>query len=99
MKNQELLQQAIAKLPKEELFEIFPLTDRLLFEVKKSWLGKMMMITFINDKNQRVTYNHDEVLNAMLHELSTISSWINGGVFRSRDIPENVRFLAKIDNL
>ena len=100
MTNQELLQQAIAKLSKEELLAIYPPIQRANFVVRKSWLGRNQTITFINNKNQRVTYNHDEVLNVMLPKLSIMPCWIKREYWsQSTDMPANVRHLAEIINL
>ena len=100
MTNQELLQQAIAKLSKEELLAIYPPIERANFVVRKSWLGRNQTITFINNKNQRVTYNHDEVLNVMLPKLSIMPCWIKREYWsQSTDMPANVRSLATIENL
>jgi hypothetical protein len=100
MTNQELLQQSIAKLSKEELLLIYPPIERANFVVRKSWLGRNQKITFINNKNQRVTYNHDEVLNVMLPKLSIMPCWIKREYWsQSTDMPSNVRSLAAIENL
>jgi hypothetical protein len=100
MTNQELLQQAIAKLSKEELLLIYPPIERANFVVRKSWLGRNQTITFINNKKQRVTYNHDEVLNAMLPKLSIMPCWIKREYWsQSTDMPATVRNLATIEQL
>jgi hypothetical protein len=64
------LNEAIAKLSKKELSEIFPPITRKNFVVRKSWYGRNQIITFVNNKKQKVTYNHDEVLKVMLPKLS-----------------------------
>jgi hypothetical protein len=100
MNNSELLQQAIAKLSKEELLLIYPPVTRANFVVRKSWLGRNQVITFINNKNQRVTYNHDEVLNVMLPKLSIMPCWIKRAYWsQSTDMPSTVRHLATIEKL
>jgi hypothetical protein len=100
MNNQELLQQAIAKLSTEELALIYPPIERANFVVRKNWLGRNQVITFINNKNQKVTYNHDEVLNVMLPKLSIMPCWIKRQYWsQSTDMPSNVRHLANIENL
>ena len=100
MNNSELLQQAIAKLSKEELALIYPPIERANFVVRKNWLGRNQVITFINNKNQRVTYNHDEVLNVMLPKLSIMPCWIKREYWsQSTDMPSNVRHLASIEVL
>ena len=34
------------------------------FVIRKSLIGKNTIITFVNKKNETVTYNHDDVYNA-----------------------------------
>jgi len=100
MTNKELLQQAISKLTKEELQAIYPPIERANFVVRKSWLGRNQVITFVNKKNQRVTYNHDEVLNVMLPKLSIMPCWIKREYWsQSTDMPKDVRNLATIEQL
>lgn len=100
MKNSELLAQAIAKLSTEELALIYPAIERKNFVVRKNWLGRNQTITFVNNKNQKITYNHDEVLKVMLPKLSIMPCWIKREYWsQSTDMPANVRHLAKIENL
>ena len=100
MTNQELLQQAIAKLSKEELMAIYPPIERANFVVRKSWLGRNQTITFINNKKEKVTYNHDEVLNAMLPKLSIMPCWNKRGYWsQSTNMPSTVRNLATFEKL
>lgn len=100
MTNKELLQNAIAKLSQEELALIYPPIERANFVVRKSWLGRNQTITFVNKKNQRVTYNHDEVLNVMLPKLSIMPCWIKREYWsQSTDMPKDVRSLATIEQL
>ena len=33
------------------------------FVIRKSLIGKNTIITFVNNKNKKVSYNHDEVYN------------------------------------
>jgi predicted KAP-like P-loop ATPase len=100
MNNKELLQQAISKLSKEELAAIYPPIQRANFVVRKSWLGRNQVITFVNNKNQRITYNHDEVLKVMLPKLSIMPCWIKREYWsQSTDMPANVRYLATVEVL
>ncbi len=100
MTKQELMTQAMAKLSSEELKAIFPPMERKNFVVRKSWLGRNQIITFKNNKNQIMTYNHDEVLNAMLPKLSIMPCWIKRGYWsQSTNMPLNVRHLATIEEL
>jgi len=98
--NKELLQEAIAKLTPEELALIYPPIERANFVVRKSWYGRNQTITFINNKNQRVTYKHDEVLDVMLPRLSIMPCWIKREYWsQSTDMPSNVRHLATVEQL
>jgi len=97
MTNQELITNAIANMSNEEKALIFPPIERKNFVVRKSWLGRNQIITFTNNKNQVVTYNHDEVLNAMLPKLSIMPCWIKRGYWsQSTNMPSNVRHLAEM---
>jgi predicted KAP-like P-loop ATPase len=91
MSNSKLT-EAISKLSKSELSEIFPPIERKNFVVRKSWYGRNQIITFVNNKNQKITYNHDEVLKVMLPKLSIMPCWIKRGYWsQSTDMPSNVR--------
>jgi len=98
--NSSKLQQSISKLSKSELSEIFPPITRKNFVVRKSWLGRNQIITFVNNKNQKVTYNHDEVLKVMLPKLNIMPCWIKRGYWsQSTDMPSNTRdiVLERVD--
>ncbi len=91
MTNKELLNNAIANLS-----AIFPAITRKNFVVRKSWLGRNQVITFVNKKNVQVTYNHDEVLNLMLPKLNIMPCWIKRGYWsQSTDMPSNTRHLSE----
>ena len=91
MKN-EAINAAIAKMSKKQLAEIFPPIERKNFVVRKSWLGRNQIITFTNNKGQRVTYNHDEALKVMLPKLNILPCWKKRGYWsQSTDAPMNVR--------
>ena len=95
MSNQELITQALTNMSNEEKSLIFPPITRKNFVVRKSWLGRNQMITFINNKNQEVTYNHDEVLQLMLPKLNIMPCWIKRGYWsQSTNLPVNVRHLG-----
>jgi hypothetical protein len=95
MSNQEMITNAIAQMSNEEKALIFPPIVRKNFVVRKSWLGRNQVITFTNNKKQVCTYNHDEVLNAMLPKLSIMPCWIKRGYWsQSTNLPSNVRHLA-----
>jgi len=98
--SKELISEAIAALSPEQLALIYPPIERANFVVRKSWLGRNQIITFVNNKNQRVTYNHDEVLKVMLPKLSIMPCWIKREYWsQSTDMPANVRHLATIEKL
>jgi len=100
MTNQELITQAIANMTNEEKAKIFPPIERKNFVVRKSWLGRNQIITFVNNKNQKVTYNHDEVLKVMLPKLNIMPCWIKRGYWsQSTNLPTNVRHLAEFEEL
>lgn len=105
MKNQEvnpkeLLRQQIEQMSDEQKALIYPPITRSNFVVRKNWLGRNQIITFVNNKNQRVTYNHDEVLKVMLPKLSIMPCWIKREYWsQSTDMPTNVRHLATIETL
>ena len=87
-----ILNQAIAKLSKKELKEIFPPITRKNFVVRKSWYGRGQVITFTNNKNQKITDNHDEVLKIMLPKLNIMPCWLKRGYWsQSTDMPSNTR--------
>ena len=86
------LNNAINKLSKKELADIFPPITRKNFVVRKSWYGRGQVITFTNNKKQKITYNHDEVLKVMLPKLSIMPCWLKRGYWsQSTDMPTNVR--------
>jgi hypothetical protein len=100
MTNQELITQAIANMTNEEKAKIFPPIERKNFVVRKSWLGRNQIITFVNNKNQKVTYNHDVILEAMLPKLNIMPCWIKRGYWsQSTNLPTNVRHLAEFEEL
>ncbi len=90
--SNEKLNEAISKLSKKELKEIFPPITRRNFVVRKSWFGRNQIITFVNNKNEKVTYNHDEVLKVMLPKLNIMPCWLKRGYWsQSTRMPSNVR--------
>lgn len=100
MTNKELINQAIANMSDSDKAQVFPPITRKNFVVRKSWLGRNQVITFVNNKKQTVTYNHDEVLNQMLPKLSILPCWIKRGYWsQSTNLPTTVRHLADITEL
>ena len=90
--NINKLNQSISKLSKKELAEIFPPIQRNNFVVRNNWLGRNQIITFINNKHEMITYNHDEVLKIMLPKLKLMPCWIKRKYWsQSTDMPSNVR--------
>ena len=90
--NKTLLNNAISKLSKKELAEIFPPITRNNFVVRENWFGRNQIITFVNNKGQQITYNHDEVLKVMLPKLKLMPCWIKRKYWsQSTDMPSNVR--------
>ena len=90
--NINKLNQSISKLSKKELAEIFPPIQRNNFVVRNNWLGRNQIITFINNKHEMITYNHDEVLKVMLPKLKLMPCWIKRGYWsQSTDVPSNTR--------
>ena len=100
MNNQELITNAIAKMSNEEKSLIFPPIERKNFVVRESWMNRNQVITFVNNKNQRVTYNHDVILEAMLPKLKFQACWLKRKYWsQSTNLPTNVRHLATIEEL
>jgi len=92
MTKSELLTNAIANMTNEQKAEIFPPITRKNFVVRESWLGRNQVITFTNNKGQKITYNHDEALKVMLPKLSILPCWAKRGYWsQSTDAPIIVR--------
>ena len=97
MNTNEILSNALKTMSNEEKAKIFPPITRKNFVVRDSWLGRNQIITFINNKNQKVTYNHDTILEAMLPKLQLQACWIKRKYWsQSTNLPSNVRHLAEI---
>ena len=45
------------------------------FVVRKSLIGKNVIITFTNKKGKEITYNHDKVYEIMKSKLTTLPCW------------------------
>ena len=91
--QKELIRQQIEAMTDEQKLAIFPPITRKNFVVRKSWLGRNQIITFVNNKNQTITYNHDEALKVMLPKLSIMPCWIKRGYWsQSTDMPAILRF-------
>tara|TARA_R110002072_G_scaffold91548_1_gene204137 strand:+ start:178 stop:498 length:321 start_codon:yes stop_codon:yes gene_type:complete len=97
MTTNELMQNALKNMTNEEKAAIWPPLVRKNFVVRDSWLGRNQQITFINNKNQTVTYCHDTILRAMLPKLQLQACWIKRKYWsQSTNLPSNVRHLATI---
>lgn len=93
----ELMQEMLANLSDEQKAMMFPPLTRKNFVVRESWLGRNQIITFTNNKNVTVSYNHDEVLKVMLPQLSISPCWIKRKYWsQSTDAPMIVRHLMKV---
>ena len=103
--SNELLQNALKSMSNEDKAKIFPPIERKNFVVRKNWLGRNQVITFNTKPTKtkpsvRVTYNHDEVLNAMLPKLQFQACWLKRKYWsQSTNLPTNVRHLATIEEL
>ena len=97
MTTNEIMKNAYKTMSNEEKAKVWPPITRKNFVVRDSWLGRNQIITFINNKNQTVTYNHDEVLELMLPKLQLQACWIKRKYWsQSTNLPTNVRHLAEI---
>ena len=102
MSNQELITSAIANMSNEEKSLIFSTITRANFVVRKSSLGRNQVITFNSKATKtkpsvKVTYNHDDVLNAMLPKLNISPNWLKRGYWsQSTNLPTSVRHLGEI---
>jgi|TARA_R110002073_G_scaffold138175_1_gene287364 hypothetical protein len=97
MTTNELMQKALKTMSNKEKAAIWPPLTRKNFVVRESWLGRNQQITFINNKNQTVTYCHDTILNAMLPKLQLQACWIKRKYWsQSTNLPSTVRHLATI---
>ena len=100
MSTNEIMQKALKSMSNEEKAAIWPPLVRKNFVVRESWLGRNQIITFINNKNQKVTYNHDKILNAMLPKLRLQACWIKRKYWsQSTNLPSTVRHLAEIKDI
>lgn len=100
MSTNEILSKALKTMSNEEKAKVFPPITRKNFVVRESWMNRNQVITFVNNKNQRVTYNHDVILEAMLPKLKFQACWLKRKYWsQSTNLPTNVRHLATIEEL
>ena len=93
----EMMTEIMNNLSPEQKAAMYPPMTRKNFVVRKSWLGRNQTITFVNNKNEVMTYNHDEVLELMLPKLSIQPCWIKRGYWsQSTNMPMVTRHLATI---
>ena len=98
--SNEILQNALKSMSNEDKAKIFPPIERKNFVVRESWMNRNQIITFVYNKNQRVTYNHDVILEAMLPKLKFQACWLKRKYWsQSTNLPTNVRHLATIEEL
>lgn len=96
MTTAELMKNALSTMSNEDKAKIWPPIERKNFVVRESWHGRNQIITFVNNKNQTVTYCHDTVLEAMLPKLQLQACWIKRKYWsQSTNLPSNVRHLAE----
>ena len=96
----ELMTEMLSNLSEDQKRLMFPPITRKNFVVRESWMNRNQVITFINNKNQEVTYNHDVVLEAMLPKLQFQACWLKRKYWsQSTNLPTNVRHLADIVQL
>ena len=95
--NKTKLNNAISKLSKTELSEIFPPITRNNFVVRDNWYGRNQIITFVNNKGQQITYNHDEVYNIMKSTLDKLPCFIKYNSYTSStNVPVSVRSVVEV---
>ena len=100
MTTNEIMKNAYKTMSNAEKAKIWPPITRKNFVVRDSWLGRNQIITFINNKNQKVTYNHDTILEAMLPKLQLQACWIKRKYWsQSTNLPSTVRHLAEIKDI
>ena len=96
--KEEMMTEVMNNLSPEQKAAMYPPVTRKNFVVRKSWLGRNQIITFTNNKNEKMTYNHDEVLKLMLPKLSIQPCWIKRGYWsQSTNMPMVTRHLATIE--
>jgi len=55
MSTNEILSKALKTMSNEEKAKVFPPITRKNFVVRESWMNRNQIITFINNKNKKVT--------------------------------------------
>ena len=62
------------------------------FVIRKSLIGKNVVITFTNKKGDEITYNHDKVYELMKEKLETLPCWEK---YKSYTASNNVPMLVR----
>ena len=62
------------------------------FVVRKSLIGKNVVITFTNKKGDNVTYNHDKVYEIMKDKLVNLPCWIK---YKSYTATNNIPLVCR----
>ena len=62
------------------------------FVVRKSLIGKNVIITFVNKKGDEITYNHDKVYEIMKEKLSTLPCWTK---YKSYTATNNIQMVCR----
>ena len=98
--KEDIMKQVLDSMTPEQKAKMYPPIERKNFVVRKNWYGRNQIITFVNNKNQKMTYNHDEVLDLMLPTLSIQECWKKRGYWsQSTNMPMITRHLATIEEL
>jgi hypothetical protein len=100
MNANKAVQEAIAKMSKKEKRAMFPPITRKNFAVRESWYGRNQIISFINDKGETITYDHDIALDILERETKIKSkpAWKKYGYWsQSTNIPMILRFNTLLD--
>jgi hypothetical protein len=93
----ELMAKMMAALTPEQKAAMYPPIERKNFVVRKAWYGRHQIITFVNNKAERMTYDHDAVLDSMRPRLEIQPCWEKRGYWsQSTNAPMTVRHLMKI---
>ena len=62
------------------------------FVVRKSLIGKNVVITFTNKKGDNITYNHDKVYEIIKSKLETLPCWIK---YKSYTATNNIPLVCR----
>lgn len=96
--KEELMIEMMNNLSDDQKQLMFPPIERKNFVVRKGWYGRNQMITFVNNKNEKMTYNHDDVLDSMRPRLEIQPCWAKRGYWsQSTNAPMTVRHLMTIE--